>query len=146
MSIVKKRQTVTVNLVKNKTTFYPKTDADYEVLKTDFKLPINSIDENFIPLLLKSSELYGLHFNIVEFSQLEDEMFDKLRAKWPFDLDFTKTSLVLKAPKNLSVTKLETVVSKLRVWYARHGLVLDVSSKKSSKSIKIVLTKRERLQ
>lgn len=130
-----------VNLVQHESTLYPKTDDDYQILK-GVGIPLSSIEADFMSLLERVCKLHKLHFNIFSFSDLESSMFEKASAEFPYEITLSNSALILKAPRKVKEKKLDGFVQKLQRWYSKHSIVLDVQHKRTAKTIKLTLTKR----
>lgn len=129
-----------ITLVANKGRYYPCEDQDYDKLEK-IKAPILVIDEDFLPLLKAKASLHNLRLTFVSFEELESAMHDKVRAKWPFEFEALKSYLHLKMPKSVEDSKMEKLVAALQTWYSRHRIKLEVTTKRTSKSTRVILKK-----
>lgn len=132
---------MTVTLVQYENLLYPKTDDDYLTLKK-LGIPIASIDADFFPLLERGRKLHKINFTVLTFTQLESSMFEKASAEFPYEITLTNSALVLKTPRKIKEQKLEGFVGKLQRWYAKHSIILDIHHKRTAKTLKVTLTKR----
>lgn len=130
----------TVTLVANKGRYYPCEDLDYDKL-AKIKAHLLVIDEDFLPLLKAKADLHNLHLTFVSFEELESAMHDKVRAKWPFEFEAQKSYLHLKMPNSVEDSKMEKLVVALQTWYSRHRIKLEVTTKRTSKSTRVILKK-----
>jgi hypothetical protein len=135
-----KKSKATVTLVANKGSYYPYEDQDYDKL-AEIKAHLLVIDEDFLPLLKSKAKLHNLHLTFVSFEELESAMHDKVRAKWPFEFETLKSDLHLKMPKSVDDSKMEKLVAALQTWYSRHRIKLELITKRTSKSTKVILRK-----
>lgn len=134
-------KTKQVTFVKNGNILYPRTNDDYLTLRV-CGIPVTDLHQDYWPLLERSRRLYGLNFHILLFKDLEDHMLEKAKSEFPYEITVSGSALTLKFPKKIKIQKLEDFVSKLRRWYAKHSFVLDEHQRRSAKSVRITLTKR----
>lgn len=133
---------VTVTLVKRGSVLYPKSDLDYKVL-LGCKVPVYRITEDFVPTLVALGNKNNVTFTTLDFAELELKMFEKVQERWPFEAALTKTGLVFKAPKKLKRERFEKMLFAIRQWYSKHWIIVEFTEKKTAKSLKLYLSKRD---
>ena len=135
MSATKQRLT----LVRNKDRMYPKSDNDHTIL-TELGIPIGRITEDYYPML-KALVPNSIKIIVVEFSDLEAIMCEKLREKFKHTVLISEKSLTLVYPKSLPEKVLEKAHNTLIVWYREHYIRLSLVPKRVGKNFSLVFRK-----
>lgn len=128
-----------LTLVRNKDRMYPKSDEDHKLL-TDMGVPLGRIPKDYYPLL-KALMPHSVRILIVDFSDLEEAMCEKLREKFKHTVLLSEKTITLVYPKSLSEKILDKAHSTLVVWYREHYIRLVLVPKRTGKNFSLVFRK-----
>jgi hypothetical protein len=130
---------IQVTLVRNSSILYPHTDKDFDHL-SKLGTPIRKIDDAYLPVLREFAS--GIKFHIVSLTDLEATMLSKFKNLWPHEVELTSKNITLMLPRSTPEPLIEKAVNALKKWYREHFIILEQVTKRSGKTIKIVLVKK----
>ncbi len=132
-----------LKLVKNKKLkiAYPKAASDFDRLRK-LGLSVKFCKLDFLPLLRVAAIAKGVEVELEDFDALEAKAISSLKRKWPGDVDFSKKGLVLSCVRDSEhFTLMKSVRQSMQRFYQDHGMRVDYSIKRRSKSVSVTFTR-----
>lgn len=135
---------MTLVLNKSHKVAYPKSDGDFDALRT-VGTSIKFCSPDFLPLLEGYCKKHGYQVVVEAFENLQAKAVANLGKKWPGTLDIN--DLVKRGVMHMSCPRdqdhfdqMKSVRSALVSFYAQHGMLVKYTIKRGARNVKVTFT------